>query len=204
VQSALLEAMQERQVSIGGTTYPLEQPFMVLATQNPIEHEGTYPLPEAQLDRFLLKAVVGYPERQEERQILEMNLNGETPEARRLVSPDVIMEARRSVLQVEVADRLKEYILNIILATRDPRRYRLDSLAGLIAFGGSPRATSALALSARALAFVNGRGYVIPDDVKSVAPDVLRHRLVLTYEAEAEEVSADQVIERVLESVDVP
>jgi MoxR-like ATPase len=204
VQSALLEAMQERQVSIGGVTYPLEQPFMVLATQNPIEHEGTYPLPEAQLDRFLLKAVVGYPDRQEERQILEMNLGGDFPLARRLVSPQVILDARRSVLQVEVADRLKEYILNIILATRDPRRFRLESLASLIAFGGSPRATSALAISARAYAFVNGRGYVLPDDVKSIAADVLRHRLVLTYEAEAEEVSADQVIERILESVDVP
>jgi MoxR-like ATPase len=204
VQSALLEAMQERQVSIGGVTYPLDQPFMVLATQNPIEHEGTYPLPEAQLDRFLLKAVVGYPGRQEERQILEMNLGGEFPQARRLVSPQVILEARRSVVQVELADRLKEYILNIILATRDPRRFRLDGLAGLIAFGGSPRATSALALSARAHAFVCGRGYVMPDDVKSVAADVLRHRLVLTYEAEAEEVSADQIIERILESIDVP
>jgi MoxR-like ATPase len=204
VQSALLEAMQERQVSIGGTTFPLEQPFMVLATQNPIEHEGTYPLPEAQLDRFLLKAVVGYPERQEERQILEMNLSGQFPPVRRLVSPEVILEARQSVLQVEVADRLKEYVLNIILATRDPRRYRLDNLAGLIAFGGSPRATSALALTARAHAFVNGRGYVTPDDIKAVAADVLRHRLVLTYEAEAEEVTSDQIIERILESVDVP
>jgi MoxR-like ATPase len=204
VQSALLEAMQERQVSIGGVTYPIDQPFMVLATQNPIEHEGTYALPEAQLDRFLLKAVVGYPERQEERQILDMNLAGPPPEVRRLVSPTVILEARASVAQVEVADRLKDYILNIILATREPRRYRLDSLAGLIAFGGSPRATSALALTARAHAFVCGRGYVTPEDIKAVAPDVLRHRLVLTYEAEAEEVTADDIIQRVLERVDVP
>jgi MoxR-like ATPase len=204
VQSALLEAMQERQVSIGGVTYPLDQPFMVLATQNPIEHEGTYPLPEAQLDRFLLKAIVSYPSREEERQILEMNLKGPPPPVHRLVTPELILETRASVAQVEIAERLKDYMLNIILATRDPRRYRLDNLAELIAFGGSPRATAALALAARAHAFVSGRGYVTPDDVKAIAPDVLRHRLVLTYEAEAEEVTADQIVQRVLESVDVP
>lgn len=204
VQSALLEAMQERQVSIGGVTYPLDQPFMVLATQNPIEHEGTYALPEAQLDRFILKAVVSYPSRQEERQILDMNLKGPPPAVHRLVTPEIILEARNSVSRIEIAERLKDYILNIILATREPRRYRLDSLSGLIAFGGSPRATAALALAARAHAFIAGRGYVTPDDIKTIAPDVLRHRLVLTYEAEAEEVTADQIVQRVLESVDVP
>jgi MoxR-like ATPase len=204
VQSALLEAMQERQVSIGGVTYPLDQPFMVLATQNPIEHEGTYPLPEAQLDRFILKAVIGYPTRQEERQILEMNLRGSPPAVHRLLTPELILEARASVAQVEIQERLKDYMLNLIAATREPQRYGLENLAGLIAFGGSPRATAALALCARAHAFVGGRGYVTPDDIKAVAPDVLRHRLVLTYEAEAEEVTTDQIIERLLESVDVP
>ena len=204
VQSALLEAMQERQVSIGGSTFPLDQPFMVLATQNPIEHEGTYPLPEAQLDRFILKAVIGYPSRQEERQILEMNLRGNPPSVHRLLTPELILEARASVARVELQERLKDYILNIIAATREPARYGLGNLAGLIAFGGSPRATAALALTARAHAFVEGRGYVTPEDIKAVAADVLRHRLVLTYEAEAEEVTPDQVIERLLESVDVP
>jgi MoxR-like ATPase len=204
VQSALLEAMQERQVSIGGITYPLDQPFMVLATQNPIEHEGTYPLPEAQLDRFILKAVVDYPSRQEERRILEMNLQGPPPPVQRILTPELILQARESAAAVEIADRLKDYILNIVFATRDPRRYRLDALAGFIAFGGSPRATAALALTARAHAFISGRAYVTPEDIKALAPDVLRHRLVLTYEAEAEEVTADQIVQRVLESVDVP
>jgi MoxR-like ATPase len=204
VQSALLEAMQERQVSIGGVTFPLEQPFMVLATQNPIEHEGTYQLPEAQLDRFILKAVVDYPSRQEERQILELNLGGPPPGVRRVIDAEALLVLRESVLEVQIEDRLKDYILNLIIATRDPRRFRLDRLAGLIAFGGSPRATSALAQAARAYAFIDGRAYVTPEDIKSVAPDVLRHRLVLTYEAEAEEVTADQIVQGVLESVDVP
>jgi MoxR-like ATPase len=204
VQSALLEAMQERQVSIGGVTYALDQPFMVLATQNPIEHEGTYQLPEAQLDRFILKAVVTYPSRQEERQILELNLGGAMPEVRRLVPPEAILELRGAVLDVAIEERLKDYILNIVVATREPRRFGLDRLAGLIAFGGSPRATSAIALAARAYAFIAGRGYVTPEDIKEIVPDALRHRLVLTYEAEAEEVTAEQVIERVLESVNVP
>lgn len=204
VQSALLEAMQERQVSIGGVTYPLDQPFMVLATQNPIEHEGTYQLPEAQLDRFILKAVVSYPSRQEERQILDLNLGGPLPELRRLVTPQDVLGLREAVLKVEIEERLKDYILNLVIATREPRRYRLDGLAGLIAFGGSPRATAALAQASRAYAFIAGRRYVTPEDIKAVAKDVLRHRLVLTYEAEAEEVTADQIVERVLESVDVP
>jgi MoxR-like ATPase len=204
VQSALLEAMQERQVSIGGDTYPLEEPFMVLATQNPIEQEGTYQLPEAQLDRFILKAVVGYPTRQEERQILDRFIGSEPGEVQRVLTPETILAARAAVRDVRLEERLKDYILNLIAATREPRRYRLDHLAALIAFGGSPRATLFLAQAAQAYAFIAGRDYVTPEDIKAIAPDVLRHRIVLTYEAEAEEVSADQVIQRVLESVEVP
>ena len=204
VQSALLEAMQERQVSIGGVTFPLDEPFMVLATQNPIEQEGTYQLPEAQLDRFILKAVVGYPTRQEERQILARNIAGAPAEVRRVVTPRMVLDARAAVHEVRIEERLTEYILNLVAATRDPRRYRLDALAGLIAFGGSPRATISLAQAAQGYAFIQGRGYVTPEDVKEIAADVLRHRIVLTYEAEAEEVTADQIVERVLESVEVP
>ncbi|MGH7524055.1 MAG: AAA family ATPase [Gemmatimonadales bacterium] len=204
VQSALLEAMQERQVSIGGVTFPLDEPFMVLATQNPIEQEGTYQLPEAQLDRFILKAVVGYPTRQEERQILARNITGAPAEVRRVVTPQMVLDARAAVREVRIEERLMDYILNLVAATRDPRRYRLDALAGLIAFGGSPRATISLAQAAQGYAFVQGRGYVTPEDVKEIAADVLRHRIVLTYEAEAEEVSSDQIVERVLESVEVP
>lgn len=204
VQSALLEAMQERQVSIGGISYPLDEPFMVLATQNPIEQEGTYQLPEAQLDRFILKAVVGYPTRQEERQILERNIAGEPVDVRRVVSPEMILEARAASREVRIEERLLDYILSLVAATRDPRRYRLDRLAGLIAFGGSPRASIALAQAAQAYAFLSGRAYVTPEDVKAIAPDVLRHRIVLTYEAEAEEITTDEIIRRVLESVDVP
>jgi MoxR-like ATPase len=204
VQSALLEAMQERQVSIGGVTFPLEEPFMVLATQNPIEQEGTYQLPEAQLDRFILKAVVGYPTRLEERQILERAIQGPPPPVRRVITPEMVLEARAAVREVRIEERLMEYILNLVASTRDPRRYRLDGLAGLIAFGGSPRATISLAQAAQGHAFVQGRGYVTPEDVKEIAVDALRHRIVLTYEAEAEEVTTDQVVERVLESVPVP
>ncbi|MGI8552331.1 MAG: AAA family ATPase [Dehalococcoidia bacterium] len=204
VQSALLEAMQERQVSIGGVTFPLDEPFMVLATQNPIEQEGTYQLPEAQLDRFILKAVVGYPTRQEEREILRRNISGTPAEVRRVITPQMVLDARAAVREVRVEERLEDYILNLVIATREPRRYRLDSLAGLLSFGGSPRATISLAEAAQAYAFLAGRDFVIPEDVKAIAADVLRHRLVLTYEAEAEEVSADQIIQRVLESVEVP
>jgi MoxR-like ATPase len=204
VQSALLEAMQERQVSIGGTTYPLPQPFMVLATQNPIESEGTYPLPEAQLDRFMLKALVQYPSRQEERQILERYENGATPEVRQIVGLDELLAARAAVQQVHLNDALRDYIVHLIFATRDPKAYRLDSLAPLIAFGASPRATIYLAQASKALAFVEGRGYVTPDDVKAIAKDVLRHRVIVTYEAEAEDLSSDDIIDRVLRGVAVP
>jgi MoxR-like ATPase len=204
VQSALLEAMQERQVSIGGTTFPLPSPFMVLATQNPIESEGTYPLPEAQLDRFMLKAVVGYPTRQEERQILERYESGVVPEVKQVVELDELMTARTAVQDVHLNDGLRDYVVHLILATRDPKVYRMEALAPLIAFGASPRATIYLAQAAKAFAFLDGRGYVTPDDVKSVARDVLRHRVIITYEAEAEDLTPDAIIDRVLQGVPVP
>jgi MoxR-like ATPase len=205
VQSALLEAMQERQCSIGGETYPLPQPFMVLATQNPIESEGTYPLPEAQLDRFMLKAVVDYPSRQEERQILErFETSTAPPEMRQVVTVDELLVARASVQQVNLNDALRDYIVHLIQASRNPKVYRLDSLAPLISFGASPRATIYLAQTAKAHAFINGRNYVTPDDVKAVARDVLRHRVILTYEAEAEELTPDDIVSRILEGVAVP
>jgi MoxR-like ATPase len=204
VQSALLEAMQERQVSIGGTTFPLPQPFMVLATQNPIESEGTYALPEAQLDRFMLKAVVHYPTRQEERQILERYENGNSPSVRQVVSLEELVAARAAVQQVHVTDGLRDYVVHLVLASRDPKAYRMDALAPLIAFGASPRATIYLAQAAKANAFIDGRGYVTPDDVKAVAKDVLRHRVIITYEAEAEDLTTDEIIDRILEGVAVP
>ena len=204
VQSALLEAMQERQVSIGGTTYPLPQPFMVLATQNPIESEGTYPLPEAQLDRFMLKAVVHYPTRQEERHILERFENGTAPTVRQVVSPDALLAARAAVQQVHLNEQLRDYIVHLIFATRDPKAYRLEALSPLIAFGASPRATIYLAQAAKAYAFIDGRGYTTPEDVKAIAKDVMRHRLIITYEAEAEGLTSDDIIDRVLQGVAVP
>ena len=204
VQSALLEAMQERQVSIGGATYPLPQPFMVLATQNPIESEGTYPLPEAQLDRFMFKAVVHYPTRQEERHILERFENGAAPAVRQVVSPDALLAARAAVQQVHLNEQLREYIVHLIFATRDPEAYRLEALSPLIAFGASPRATIYLAQAAKAYAFIDGRGYTTPEDVKAVAKDVMRHRLIITYEAEAEGLTSDDIIDRVLQGVAVP
>jgi MoxR-like ATPase len=204
VQSALLEAMQERQVTIGGQTFPLEEPFLVMATQNPIEQEGTYPLPEAQLDRFLLKARVDYPSRQEERQVLEMGLNGSIPTARPIASRDDVLAARAAVHEVAIDDSLKDYIVQIVFATRKPAAYRMPELQSLIAFGASPRASIALAQAARAHAFLQGRAYTTPDDVKALAHDVLRHRIVTTYEAEAEELTPDDLVDRVLEGVDVP
>ena len=204
VQSALLEAMQERQVSIGGTTFPLEEPFMVLATQNPIEHEGTYPLPEAQLDRFMLKAVITYPSRQEEKTILERFVAAPAAQVDAVVARDDILAAREAVQAVHLEDDLKDYILHLVFATREPHSYRLDGLSGLIAYGASPRASIYLAQTAKAHAFVHGRGYVTPDDVKAVAMDVLRHRVIVTYEAEAEELSSEDIVRRVLEGVPVP
>ena len=203
VQSALLEAMQERQVTLGDKTYPLEPPFLVLATQNPIEQEGTYPLPEAQVDRFMLKLKVDYPNKQEERAILDRMTGTETPTVRRVVSPADILSAREVVSQVYMDDRVKDYIVDIVFATRAPKDYKLD-IAPLIAFGASPRATIFLTVAAKAHAFVKGRGFATPEDVKSIAFDVLRHRVLLTYEAEAEDVTPESIVQRILDSLEVP
>jgi MoxR-like ATPase len=205
VQAALLEAMQERQVSIGGTTYGLEDPFLVLATQNPIEQEGTYPLPEAQIDRFMLKVKVGYPTKDEERRIIDRMASGQsTPEVRKVASVEAIREAATAVEQVYVDDKVKGYVVDLVHATRDPKEAGLSDLDGMLEMGASPRASIYLTKAAKAHAFMQGRGYATPHDVKGVAPDVLRHRLVLTYEAEAQGRSTDDVIERILVGVLVP
>jgi MoxR-like ATPase len=204
VQSALLEAMQERQVTIGDTTWPLPDPFLVFATQNPIEQEGTYPLPEAQVDRFLLKATVDYPKKEEERQILDRMISGEVPPVARVLSGDDVRRLTRRVREVYLDERIRDYIVALVTATRRPREVGLSELSHLIAFGASPRATLSFSEAARAVAFLRGRGYVVPEDVKEVAKDVLRHRVLLTYEAEAENVTSDTVVERVLERVEVP
>jgi len=204
VQSALLEAMQERQVTLGDTTYPLPDPFLVFATQNPIEQEGTYPLPEAQVDRFLLKARVEYPKREEERQILDRMMSGEVPPVARVLEASVIQQLTRRVREVHLDERIRDYIVALVTATRRPAEAGLPDLAPLLAFGASPRATLALSEASRALAFLRGRGYVIPEDVKEIAHDVLRHRILLTYEAEAENVTTENVVEKVLEHVEVP
>ncbi len=203
VQSALLEAMQERQVTIGDTTYPLAEPFLVLATQNPIEQEGTYPLPEAQVDRFMLKLKLDYPSRKEEREILERMSTENVPKANNVISPDNILKARKVVEEVYIDDRIKEYIISIVFATREPNEFGLD-IGDLIEYGGSPRATLYLVQAARAHAFIRGRGYVTPEDVKSVGPDVLRHRVILSYEAEAEDVKPEEIIQRIFDTVEVP
>ena len=204
VQSALLEAMQERQVSIGGESLPLPEPFLVLATQNPIEHEGTYPLPEAQLDRFMLKVLVDYPEREEERDILSRGLDAGEQAVHAVTSPEQIAELRAATSAVEVNERLREYVVRLMEATRDPARYQLASLAPLIEFGASPRAGVFLARAAQAYAFIHERDYVVPDDVKTLAPDVLRHRIVTTYEAEAQSVTTEQIVAQLLEGVGIP
>ena len=204
VQSALLEAMQERQVTIGDTTYKLESLFLVLATQNPIEQEGTYPLPEAQIDRFMLKALVDYPVRDEERVIMDRMTGGELPPVAPVISPDEMLGARRTVRSVYVDDRIKEYILDLVMATRRPGENGLSELEGLIAYGASPRASIALVIAARARAFLQGRGYVSPEDIKRIAPDVLRHRVIPTYEAEAEEVTSTDIVMNILDRVEVP
>jgi MoxR-like ATPase len=204
VQSALLEAMQERQVTIGDTTYPLPDPFLVLATQNPLEQEGTYQLPEAQLDRFMLKLQIGYPSKLEERQILDlMATSAPDLQVRPVVDPQQIINARSVVNSIYIDDRVKDYIVDVVWATRDPRAYNLQ-LDGLIRYGASPRATIYLALAARAHAFLNGRGYVTPQDVKSIGLDVLRHRIIVSYEAEAESITSETVIERVFAGLPVP
>jgi MoxR-like ATPase len=203
VQSALLEAMQERQVTIGDTTYPLEEPFLVLATQNPIEQEGTYPLPEAQIDRFMLKLKIDYPDPKEERQILDLMSQDEPILIRRIVSPADILRVREVVKEVYMDDRIKDYIVQLVFATRKPQEFKLD-LKDLIQFGASPRATIYLAQAARAHAFIKGRGYVTPEDIKAIGMDVLRHRIILTYEAEAEELTTESVISRIFDAVQVP
>jgi MoxR-like ATPase len=203
VQSALLEAMQERQVTIGEHSHILEEPFLVLATQNPIEQEGTYPLPEAQIDRFMLKLKVDYPDAREERQILDLMSRGEPANVARVISPADILRLREVVKDVYLDDRLKDYIVQLVCATRRPQDYRLD-LKDLIQFGASPRATIFLAQAARAHAFLKGRGYATPEDIKSIGLDVLRHRIILTYEAEAEEVTTESVVSRIFDAVQVP
>jgi MoxR-like ATPase len=215
VQSALLEAMQERQVTIGDETFPLDKPFMVMATQNPIEQEGTYPLPEAQIDRFMLHVQVGYPTRDEERKIMERmsqhtlrDGDEDNPalqmKAKRVVTPSEIMAARKIISQVYVDEKIKDYVIDIVLATRDPKRAGLKDLTDMITHGASPRASIALNVAARAHAFMRHRGFVTPEDVKAVGPDVLRHRLIRSYEAEAEEISSDQIVRRIFEAVEVP
>jgi MoxR-like ATPase len=204
VQSALLEAMQEHQVTIGGTTYPLPSPFLVLATQNPIEQEGTYPLPEAQLDRFLLKVRVEYPTRLEEREILVRMSGGDPIPVERLLDPRSVLEARKTIARIHLDPRLADYVVDLVRATREPGSVGLADVAPMIAFGASPRASIALAQAGRAYAFLQGRDFVVPEDLRALAPDVLRHRMVLTFEAEAEDVEADQIIQRVLAAVKVP
>ncbi len=205
VQSALLEAMQERQVTIGDSSYILEEPFLVLATQNPLEQEGTYPLPEAQQDRFLMKVIVTYPSKKEEQQIIRNHMNGiNQPDLKQVVSIQEVLEARDLTRKIYMDEKLENYILDIVFATRDPESYRLGKLKSMISYGGSPRASINLALAAKANAFLNKRGYVIPEDVRSISKDVLRHRIGLTYEAEAENVNADYVVDEVLRAIPVP
>lgn len=216
VQSALLEAMQERQVTIGDTTHALPRPFMVMATQNPVEQEGTYPLPEAQVDRFMMHVVVGYPSREEEREIMkrmtlaqlaegtEKPSDGDATKVRPVTEPAHILAARDAIAHIIVDEKINDYIIDVILATRDPRKAGMKDLTDMVAHGASPRASIALNLAARANAFIKHRGYVTPEDVKAVGPDVLRHRIILTYEAEAEEITADHIVKRVFDTVEVP
>lgn len=205
VQSALLEAMQERQVTIGDTTHPLPQPFLVLATQNPVEQEGTYPLPEAQVDRFMLKVVLSYPKKEEEKLIIRQNISAHgMPEGKPILKPEDIIKARNIVKQVYMDEKIENYILDIVFATRNPKEYRLEKFSSLIGFGGSPRASINLALASKAYAFIKRRGYVIPEDVRAVCKDVLRHRIHLTYEAEAENITAEDIVNEILNTVEVP
>lgn len=204
VQSALLEAMQERQVTIGENTFKLPTPFLVLATQNPVEQEGTYPLPEAQVDRFMLKVVLGYPKKEEEQQIIRMNIAQNFPKVNKILHPDEILKARELVKEVYLDEKIEKYIVDIVFATRTPEDYKLEKFKELISFGCSPRASISLALAAKAYAFIKRRGYVIPEDVRAVAPDVLRHRIGLTYEAEAENITSEDIIRDILNTVEVP
>ena len=204
VQSALLEAMQERQVTIGTTTYHLPDPFLVLATQNPIEQEGTYPLPEAQTDRFMLKVIIDYPDQNEEKMILRQQTTNEVPDNQALLAPETIIEAQKLVRDIYLDEKIEQYITDIVFATRYPARYQLDHFSGLIQYGASPRATIFIALTAKATAFMNQRGFVIPEDVRNVCHDVLRHRIGLTYEALAENLSTEEIITEILNQVEVP
>jgi MoxR-like ATPase len=204
VQSALLEAMQERQVTLGGETFELPKPFLVMATQNPIEQEGTYPLPEAQVDRFMLKAVIGYPTIEEEKKIIHQNIHHEIGSIKPIMTTQEILDARRVVDMVYLDEKIEQYIADIVFATRYPEKYGLKEIKELISFGGSPRASINLALAARAYAFIKRRGYVVPEDVRAIAHDVLRHRIGLSYEAEATNVTSDELISRILNKVEVP
>ena len=204
VQSALLEVMQERQATIGDNTYPMEEPFLVMATQNPIEQEGTYPLPEAQVDRFMLKVVIDYPKKEEERKIIRQNISKTFPKPTAILEAEQIIKAREVVKEVYIDEKIEKYIVDIVFATRYPEDAGLDKLKNLIGFGASPRASISLALAARAYAFIKRRGYVIPEDVRAVCHDVLRHRIGLTYEAEAENVKSDDIIRDILNAVEVP
>jgi MoxR-like ATPase len=204
VQSALLEAMQERQVTIGDQTFKLDEPFLVLATQNPIEQEGTYPLPEAQVDRFMLKIKIDYPNREEERLIMRQNVASTTPSMKAVVSPADILKARSVAQEVYMDEKIERYILDIVFATRKPKDFKLEKLSSLINYGASPRATINLALASKTFAFIKRRGYVIPEDVRAVCHDVLRHRIAVTYEAEAENVTSEQIVDEILNTVEVP
>ncbi len=204
VQSALLEAMQERQVTIGSETFKLPEPFLVLATQNPIEQEGTYQLPEAQVDRFMLKVVIDYPKLDEEKLIIRQNINGERAKIMPVLTANEIIEARKLVREVYIDEKIEQYILDIVFASRYPEQYGLDKLKGMLSFGGSPRASINLALAARSYAFIKHRGYLIPEDVRAVAHDVMRHRIGLSYEAEASNLTADEIVSMILDEVKVP
>jgi len=204
VQSALLEAMQEKQVTIGDTTHDLPRPFLVMATQNPIEQEGTYPLPEAQLDRFMLMIKVTYPSREEERQIMDRMTGQSVPSAEAIIDPEELLRARGVVNQVYLDDKIRDYIVDVVSATRDPKQYGLKGIADFIEYGASPRASIYLAQASRAHAFLKHRGFVTPDDIKSVGPDILRHRIILTYEAEAEEINTEDIIRKLFEQIEVP
>ncbi|MBI9071561.1 MAG: MoxR family ATPase [Melioribacteraceae bacterium] len=204
VQSALLEAMQEKQITIGEKTFKLEEPFLVLATQNPIEQEGTYPLPEAQVDRFMLKVKITYPTKEEELKIMQQNVSGTLIKINQVVSAEDILNARKLIHEVYVDEKIQKYILDIVFATREPAEYGFDDLTDLISYGASPRATISLAMGARAMAFIKRRGYVIPEDVRAICMDILRHRVAVTYEAEAEEITSEDIIEKILNRVEVP
>ena len=204
VQSALLEAMQERQVTIGDETFPLDNPFLVMATQNPIEQEGTYPLPEAQTDRFLLKVVIGYPNKEEEKSIIRQNIKGNLSAVMPVINPSEILEVQKIVEKIYIDEKIENYIVDLVFATREPSKFGLSELSSIISYGASPRASISLALASRAYAFLQGRGYVIPEDVRAVCHDVMRHRIGLSYEAEANNIGADEVITAILDKVAVP